>query len=293
LHIVNKGVLEALILSGALDSLKKSRKFMMETLNDSIKEAIDFQTDKRIGQIALFEEESEENDVAPINDDEWDINEKLKREREILGFYLSGNPLDPFLRVIKRTASHNTKSLKKINLVVEERKYSSQIKVSLAGIITEINVFRGENNKKWAKIKIEDLYGDIDAFVYGGDKVDNIINSIELYKIVVTKGAYRMLQNGNKSLIADSMEDIEKTVGRDISEFHIYLKDKKVVDDELISFKNTLLSLHGSLSLYFHIKSKENKEYIVYSSDIKAPNDKEFCNQFQSKYDFIEKIRVL
>ncbi|HQJ06678.1 MAG TPA: DNA polymerase III subunit alpha, partial [Spirochaetota bacterium] len=100
LHIVNKGVLEALILSGALDSLKKSRKFMMETLNDSIKEAIDFQTDKRIGQIALFEEESEENDVAPTNDDEWDINEKLKREREILGFYLSGNPLDPFLRVI-------------------------------------------------------------------------------------------------------------------------------------------------------------------------------------------------
>lgn len=293
LRIVNKGVLEALILSGALDSLKKSRKFMMETLNDSIKEAINFQTDKRIGQIGLFEEASEDNNAEYPNEEaEWDMTEKLKKEREILGFYLSGNPLDPYIRIIKRTGSHNIKSLRKINLVVEEGKYSSQIKISIVGIVTEISVFNGENNKKWAKIKIEDLYGDIEAFVYG-DKVDNIINNIELYKIVVLKGVYRMLQNGNKSLIADSMEGIEKTIEQDISEFHIYLKDKKLIEDELISFKNTLLNLHGSLSLYFHIKSKENKEYIVYSSDIKAPNDKEFYSKFQQKYNFIEKIRVL
>ena len=292
LRVVNKGVLEILIKCGALDSLGRSRKWMYENLDWSIKDAQNFQNDKKIGQNSLFGDDIKSDTGTNVRDEEWDSNEKLMFEKEIIGFYITGHPLEPYRKLIKQITNHSSKTLKKIVFENDSKRYMNQVKVTMAGIIQKVTINQNDQNRQWARILIEDFFGGIEANIFT-EKFNELRDKIEINKIILLRGVYRMQQNGNTSLVIDSVDELKRVQQTEISEFHIYLKDDVIIDDELQSFRENLLNLNGSLSLYFHIKNENSMETILYSNDYKVPNDKEICTMFEKKYSFIDKISIV
>ena len=103
---LNKKVLECLIMAGALDSFPGSRAVLMATVDRAIEVAAKHQEEKSMGQMSLFDmggtSASMENTAEVLEDaEDWSCMEMLNKEREVLGMFLSGHPLDEFRPELK------------------------------------------------------------------------------------------------------------------------------------------------------------------------------------------------
>ncbi len=296
LRVVNRAVIEILIKAGALDSLKQKRKWMLEHLDDAIEEAQSIQADKRIGQGLLFgmeeKQSSEYGDIKPGTEvEEYTMKELFLMEKEVLDFYVSGHPMDPYTSFVRYSCTHTTKSLKALNKNGATGG-NLRMKVKIAGIIDTVKIFSDDRGGRWAIITIEDLYGVIEARVFK-NKFEQFVNIIEKSRIVFIKGVYAMERMREEfSLTVDSIEDLEKIRNDSLTEFHVYLKNQNIEAKPLENFKNYLSNLNGSLVLIFHIND-DGVESSIKSSIIKAPKDLSLCESIPEKYPFIEKVKIV
>ena len=129
---VNKRAVESLIMSGAFDSLEGHRAQYIASLENIMKAAQNAQAERDRGQMSLFGdgEETPTATVALVETPELDPLERLMREKEQLGFYVSGHPLEEYGDIIENYTSTSTQSL-------GENRIDSEVDV--AGMITEVN----------------------------------------------------------------------------------------------------------------------------------------------------------
>ena len=161
LRLNNKRVIEALIGAGAFDGLGR-RSAMVEGLETTLREAQLRQRERQAGQGSLFGESDSAIGSAepplPILP-EWTEDEKLAREKELVGFFVSGHPLDEHRDLVDLYAKRaNTNSL-------GERR---DRKVEVACVVTEINRrFSRKDGSEWARITFEDYHGTAVALAFG------------------------------------------------------------------------------------------------------------------------------
>lgn len=291
LRVNNRAVLEILIKSGCIDSFGQKRKWCFEHLDEAINEAQIIQTDKKIGQKNLFDEieKSIADDVKPgVDVEEWSIKELLEMEKEILGFYISGHPLENYKGFIKDNCSYNSKTLRKINL---NSNYSHKVPVVIAGIINKIKIFKDNDENDWAILTVEDFYGQFEVRVFKNEynKFKSLL--IEKKPIIINGYCFEN-KNGDKSVTASLIEDFEKRQYSSLSEFHIYLKDLKIEQDLLKSFKEALSFMNGELSVFFHVND-HGKDTVIKAQDVKASKDEKAYKNILNKFSFIDKIKIV
>ncbi len=296
LRIINKAVLEILIKTGCFDSFGQKRKWMLEHIDELINEAQLFQADRKIGQGLLFEsitnkEENSENNSPGKDVEEWSKKELLLMEKEILGFYISGHPLESFSSFIRYSCSHTSKSIKNIPLN-NTNKFTSKISVIMAGILDRIKVFTNENGGgDWAILTIEDFEGQFTAYLYRKE-YEEFKNLCIKNKSLLIKG--NLIENNKEEhvIIIQSISDLEKSQHESLSEFHVYINNKKLDYNLLELLKNELNNMDGKLSLIFHINDGE-KEFLVKAMNTKAPKNIDLCDELPKKYNFIEKVKIV
>ncbi|MDT8271612.1 MAG: DNA polymerase III subunit alpha [Desulfomonilia bacterium] len=150
---VNRRVLEALIKAGAFDTLHPNRRSLYEVLDLLLEDAQRIARGRLLGQETLFslEEFSQDNpDIHQVIPDipDWPEFERLKMEREGMGFYISGHPLNRYAELIEKHSTATTFSLKEKNGMV-----------ILAGILNDVLVTRTKRGESMARATIEDLEG--------------------------------------------------------------------------------------------------------------------------------------
>ncbi|HRQ34618.1 MAG TPA: DNA polymerase III subunit alpha, partial [Chiayiivirga sp.] len=161
---VNRKVHETLIDAGAADALGANRATLRAQLPDALRATEQMARDREAGQVDLFGSASAEPtpivpQVAPLP--EWSLEERLAREREVLGFYLSGHPVDPVRELV---AEAITCTLDGVDAALEQRRFQrgSDTQVLLIGQIVAIN----QRNADRCFIAFEDGGGRIEATVY-------------------------------------------------------------------------------------------------------------------------------
>jgi DNA polymerase-3 subunit alpha len=156
---INRRVMESLIKAGALDSLQGTRAQLLLALDGAIESGLRAAKDKEDGQAGLFgfftAEEHPEPQLPNAND--WTPREKLQGEKEMLGFYVSGHPLDSYQDKISEVATHNSATFEGLEKGNE---------VAVCGMITAIQRRRNREGKPWASMVIEDHLGTIDGMVF-------------------------------------------------------------------------------------------------------------------------------
>jgi DNA polymerase-3 subunit alpha len=159
-RLTNKRVLESLVRSGAMDGLGGHRAQMIAAIDRAIERSNKMQRARESGQHGLFGGASPEA-AAPRESlpdvDQWSEHEQLAAEYSVLGFYVSGHPLDKF--------AGRLQELKAIDLsTMESRRNGEEIVVG--GIIVQSRSMRSRRGARWAILTLQDRTGVVEALVF-------------------------------------------------------------------------------------------------------------------------------
>ena len=160
LRLCNKRVLESLVAAGACDSLGGHRKQLVEGLEAALGEAQLKQQERDAGQASLFGEPATASgprrsalpDVPP-----WTEAERLAREKEVIGFFISGHPLERFRDEVELFGTRTTATLGEW----------SEHQVSVASVVTGVKrQISKKTGKEYARLVVEDFHGTAEAIVF-------------------------------------------------------------------------------------------------------------------------------
>jgi DNA polymerase-3 subunit alpha len=159
LGAVNRRMLESLVKAGALDSLGATRAQYMAMLDGAMEAGARASKDRLSGQGGLFAEmAAQETTSHPLpNVPDWTSQEKLSGEKELVGFYITGHPLDQYDEKAKDLATHLTSGLDGL---------AKSTEVALCGILTGVQRRRNKEGKPWASMMIEDREGGLEAMIF-------------------------------------------------------------------------------------------------------------------------------
>ena len=207
---VNKKCIESLIKSGAFDELGETRHTLMDSF-EGILDTISGETRKSIqGQVTMFDianEETTEKHKYNLNRiEEYEERTLLDMEKEMLGIYISGHPLEKIKEQIQKNTNINT--LQMINMKEENDLSKDGKPVKYAGIITSVKKKYTKNNTIMAFVSIEDLYGVTEIIVF--DSCYNRSSSELLVdNIVLVEGRLSIREDDDVKIVANTIVNFE------------------------------------------------------------------------------------
>lgn len=189
---INRRVMESLVRAGAMDSLEGTRAQLLLALDGAIEAGTRAQNDRLSGQGGLFGMAAEGHPEPTLPKAvEWTLREKLQGEKEMLGFYVTGHPLDSYEEKICEVATHDSSRLEGLEKGTE---------VALCGVISGIQRRRNREGKPWASFQIEDRHGSIDGMVFT-TQYERLSSSIEEDKAVLIRGT-ALPEDGNPTKVS-------------------------------------------------------------------------------------------
>ena len=209
---VNKRAIENFIKAGALDCLGGTRKQFMYAYVPIMDRLANGKKNHIAGQMSLMDllndEDKEEFEVTLPNVGEYSKEELLTMEKEVLGIYISGHPLESYMNIWKNNITATT-----ADFVMDEE--SGEINIedgttqTIGGIINAKTIKYTKNDKTMAFLEIEDLYGIVEVVVFPKDYERNSQLLIEDAKVFV-KGRVSLEEDKNGKLICERIIPFEE-----------------------------------------------------------------------------------
>lgn len=259
-NAMNKRAVESLIKSGAMDSLDLKRTQLL-AIYEKIIDRIHSDRKRNIeGQFSIFDtmEETVDNDNPP-DLKEFPQEKLLEMEKEILGIYISGHPLEPYEKEISKISTISTAEINESlgDESLEKPKGLSPVrdgkKIRIAGLIVEKKNMITKNNNMMAFMTIEDMYGVIETIVFPQtyEKYKDLL--IE-GKVIVVEGKLTLSEVEETKIICERLSTLDR-----FKDSKIYIK---VVGDEIEAsiekIKSIISKYPGKNPVYIYIE-KENK----------------------------------
>lgn len=252
-RVCNRRTIESLIQAGAFDTLHQNRAQLLESIEDILSYASRKQEEERLNQANLFG--GNQSGGGPAEPklrecDPWTTIHRLNRERELIGFYLSGHPLDRYCEDIRLFSSHTLKPEK-----LESLQEKSVLRV--VGIVTEVKKLSDRKGRPFAFLTVEDLDGSIEAIAFN-EVYDRHLGLIQSDTIVMLEGTIDR-RDGQPKVIARSLDRVENL--REKFQHQLMLQLRLETDE--LSHQDlqeiaTLFSLHkGDTPVKFTVYSRE------------------------------------
>ena len=206
LRLLNKRVLESLIKSGAMDGLGR-RAQLMAVLDRAIEGAQKTQRDAESGQHGLFgvfqqEEVSAANTKLPDTPD-WDEHTRLANEKEILGFFISGHPLEKYRDKLDDLRALSTEEISALT-----RSTGKDENITTAGIITNLRVLKSKRGDFYAQGALEDMAGSVEMLVFP-EAYRKLQEKVKLEVPVLIRGGVRIEEGANPKLTVNDISPLE------------------------------------------------------------------------------------
>jgi DNA polymerase-3 subunit alpha len=244
---VNKRVLESLIKSGAFDGLDPNRAALMAVLDKSIEYGARSQRDKLSGQTGLFADvmtTAIEEPSLPLVA-QWSKRESLAFEKEALGFYASGHPLEDYAESIKGVTRFD-------NGNIEEATHGDQI--SLGGIIVDLATKITKKGDRFALFRLEDQYGAVKVVCWPEqfNKYKSLLQSDE---IVLVRGRLELSDEGGASIIAQEIHQLERARSSAARAIIVRMPERSVTAKGLASLSDLISRYQGSASVFLQVET--------------------------------------
>jgi len=190
LRAANKRVFDGLVLAGGLDSFKNVHRAQyyetdekgLSFIEKAIKFGNKYQENKNSAQISMFGETSEiqfpEPDIPPAK--KWGMMEELSKEREVVGIYISGHPLNDFKNEIKYFTN------KPVSVFKEDLSKLVGSHLTVSGILSNVEHKISQNGNEWASFTLEDFWGAHEFRIFGEEYLK--------FKPFLTENAFRQIK---------------------------------------------------------------------------------------------------
>jgi DNA polymerase III subunit alpha len=207
LRLLNKRVLESLIKSGAMDSLG-GRAQLMAALDKAMEQAQKTARDRDAGQhglFGIFEEAAPAaaGDRLP-NVPDWEESVRLANEKEILGFWISGHPLEKYQEKIE-----DLHALKSSDVLAMKRSTAKNEDIAVAGLITGVRIAKTRKGDLMAGLVLEDMHGRVEAAVFP-EAYKRLVEKVKLEVPVLVKAAVRVEEDAAPKLFINEITPLDE-----------------------------------------------------------------------------------
>lgn len=258
-YSMNRKMVECLILSGAFDSFGKTRSSCMAIYEKLMQRASKDKKTRQLGQISFFGTNDIEDKVEYPDIKEFNKKTLLKNEREIIGVYMSGHPLEDHVDKFKNFSltaemyrtivSVEDEEMQDDN---EEDKFAEEMQLldgqpfSCGGIIVEANRKRTKSGKDMCYVKLEDLTGTLEI-VFFPNIYQKFRSILEEDNMVTIKGKINVRDGNAPSLVADAayLWNDEEKQAKEMSKGRVFLRFDTKDIDVYSKVKSTLMSYPG------------------------------------------------
>jgi DNA polymerase-3 subunit alpha len=247
---VNSRVIESLIKSGSFDSLGYNRAQYMAVLDQAMEQAKAVQRDLQSGQMSLFgvvpetQNKTELSHIPMPDIPEWDERKKLVLEKETVGFYITGHPLNDAIQEI------NTIIDCQIQDLIE---WGDDQPVRIGGLIRSCKKLKSKRGDPMAFLAVEDLFEAVEVVVFPNTyaECEELLSSTDP---LIIQGTVQKDDRGPK-IIAESIDSLQDAREKYTEAARIKLNSDKLSRQQLEKVKKTLYQYHGScpvrLTLHF------------------------------------------
>ena len=268
---VNKKCFESLALSGGFDSFDIRREdFFVPNakgelfLDTLVRYGQMYQQAKAEAQNSLFGDDDIEIATPPIPKSEirWSDIERLNKERDLVGIYLSAHPLDEYKIVLDNMCNATCSELADRGAALYDRE-----EVALGGIVTDVQTRQGKNNKPWGIITLEDFDGSGELAIFGDDWL-NLNGKFIQGAAVFVKGKMqaRFHNPEDKELKVTSVELLQSVKERAIDRITISL-NSDMLNDEIVTELTELVREHpGKTKLFIQLRDSTGKNHVLLRS---------------------------
>ncbi|EHJ41524.1 DNA polymerase III, alpha subunit [Leyella stercorea DSM 18206] len=277
LSAVNRKAMESLALSGGFDSfgIRREQYFAPNAKGDTFVETL-----LRYGQVYQSELSAMQNSLfgdmggveiqtPPVPDCEaWSTMELLKRERELVGIYLSAHPLDDYAVVLNHMCNLHCPQ---IGREMDKKAFASIEELTFGGIVTSVSQRWTKTNKPFGIVTIEDFEGQGELALFGEDwtKWQSMLQ--EEYHIYITAQCVQRFRNNPDAydMVIKKIEFLSDVKEKSIEKFTVYMDATMFNDAQLTDLETTLKNSTGNVPLYINIHdAKNNTNVQLYSRNI-------------------------
>jgi DNA polymerase-3 subunit alpha len=262
-RLVNKKVLESLIQAGAMDSLEGHRAQKFQAVEMAANFAQSAQALRLKGQTSLFG--SDEKNVIPYPNlpmvTQWSNSEALTREKQVLGFYLSGHPLSKFSEEIKVFATATLDSLSDL---------PDGAAVKVCGIVTELKSILDRKNKPMAFLTLEDFYGSCEVIVFS--KTYEIFRELlQVDAMILVSGRTSSREEEDTKILCDDVVLLQEVWKQHAKSLHLNMTPVGVDDPILNQISEILEQNPGNCHLFINLKGpSDSQRQLIRSKKLKV-----------------------
>lgn len=278
LRAANKQVIESLIKAGAFDRLGGNRAQMMAGLQSAMEHGADSQTDKLNGQMRFFGQEarpdySQDHNRLPYADP-WPEQMMLMYEKEVLGFYVTSNPLSHCAETINIFSNINAAQIAE---TTQERE------VTIGGMITKIRYNLTKTGKnagsKMAVFTLLDLQGQVEVVMFP-NTLNQFAKLLVADAVVFVKGRLDFRRK-KPNVIAFELIVLDEATDKLAGKVRLNLDAKNVTKEKVAQIKAICQHHRGKSSVYVAIRTDKGRVYASADRGLSVNPDPEFCRKIR------------
>ncbi len=249
----NRRTLESLISAGAFDELNDNRAQLMMSVEDILQYGSRKQEEERMNQVSMFGggaggAMAQEPKLRPI--EKWSNMERLNKERELIGFYLSGHPLSKYKEDIRLFSKQNLG-----DECMNKLRHESSI--NFIAIITNKRVATDRKDRPIAFLMVEDMYSSMELAVFS-KQFDQFSALLEVDNVIHVSGKFVKRDRGD-SVIVNSIERVEnlREKYQDNLQLKLHIDTRLVKDESLVEMENLFSKHKGNTMIKMTVHSQE------------------------------------
>jgi len=275
----NKQLMESLIKAGAFDRLGGNRAQMIAGLASAMEHGADTQTDKLNGQMRFFgpaasPDYSQDHNRLPYADP-WPEQMMLMYEKEVLGFYVTSNPLSHCAETINIFSNINTAQIAET---------SQEREVTIGGLVTKIRFNMTKTGKnagsKMAVFTLLDLQGQVEVVIFP-NTLNQFAKLLANDKIIFVKGRLDFRRE-KPNVIASEIIALDEAMDKLAGKVRINLDAKDITKEKVAEIKTICQHHRGRSAVYVAIRTDKGKVFASADRGLCVKPDPEFCRKIRN-----------
>ena len=277
LHLLNKRVMESLIKSGAMDRLGR-RAQLMAVVDNAMEQAQKTQKDAALGQHGLFgvfqQDDAPQAEKPLPNIPDWDEHQRLGHEKEILGFFITGHPLEKYREKLLDFNALSTTE------VAELKSSTGRDEVSIGGILKNIRVAKSKKGDLYAQGQLEDMNGSVDILCFA-DAYKRLADKLKLTVPVLAKGGVRVEDGSNSKLMIGDITPLEQAQPKLPQHLRIKIPVEDVSPATIDELHALCLERRGAARVLFDLERKGDFTVVMEAEGYNVLPDRAFIHRVE------------
>jgi len=277
LRLLNKRVIESLVKSGAMDAMGR-RSQLMAVIDIAMEHAQKSQHDAAMGQHGLFgvfaEDKTAQTEKPLPNIPDWDEHQRLSAEKEILGFFITGHPLEKYRDKLLDFSALTTEELGQL------KSSTGRDEVLIGGILKAVRVSKSKKGDLYAQGRLEDMNGSVDILCFS-ESFKRLTEKLKLDVPVLVKGSVRLEEGSNAKLMISDITPLEQAEPKLARSLRIKIPLETASPGTVDALHTLCAERKGAAKVLFDLERKGDFTVVMEVEGYNVLPDRSFINRVE------------